>query len=119
MTTALRRLLSAAILGLCVAGAVANVAQATAASDHACCHRSPAGSSASADAPCHGFLPLTCCRAAALPGGDHGSASALSVLATVDPVALLAPPHVTTARPAPAALAPRIAAIRLSVVLLL
>ena len=119
MPVTLRRLFCSAILGLCVAGAVANVAQAATASDHACCHRNTAESSATSDTPCRGFLPLTCCRTAALPGGEPDSTAAPSVIALVDAPVLLPPARVATARPASAALDPRIAATRLSVVLLI
>jgi len=120
MPLALRRSFCAGILAICFAGAAANVAQAATALDHACCHRAPAGSSAAPEVPpCDGFMPLTCCRAAALPGGDHGAAPAPSVIALVDSGALLAPARVTVALPALPVHAPRIAATRLSVVLLI
>ncbi len=117
MTVSIRRLVGAVVLGLCVVGAAANVAQASARLDHACCHGSPARSSAASDVPCHGFLPLTCCRTAALPGGDHGAAPQPAGFVPYA-TAILAPARVAATPPALAALAPRIAATRLSVVLL-
>src|SRR5512134_2437044 len=116
MSVSIRRLFCAAILACSVAGAAANVAQAASALDHGCCHGAPAGSSASAESPpCHGFLPLTCCRAAALPGGDHASVPAPLVLALVDPAAPALSARAAGALPALPELAPRIAATRLSV----
>lgn len=119
MTTVLRRLFAATILALSLAGATANVAQAASALDHACCHRAPAESSAAADSPCHGFLPLTCCRAAALPGGDHAASQAPTAVALVCAARLLTPAAVVATPPAFAVLGPRSAPTRLSVVLLI
>lgn len=118
MRTALRRLFAATILGLSLVGAAANVAQAASALDHACCHRA-SQSSAAADSPCHGFLPLTCCRAAALPGGDHASTQAPNAIALASVATLVAPAAVAATPPASAVLGPRLAPTRLSVVLLI
>ncbi len=112
-----RRIFSFAILALCVLVAAANVAQAAAQLDPACCHRSvPAESLAAPDAPCDGFLPLTCCHAAALPGGDHASLQppaefAATAIATITPT-----PPAAIQRFDDTALSPHIAAIRLTVV---
>lgn len=119
MKTVLRRLFAALILGLSLAGAAANVAQAASALEHACCHRAPVESSAAPEAPCDGFMPLTCCRAAALPGGDHASTQAPTPVALVTVATLVAPATVPATPPAFAVLAPRIAPTRLSVVLLI
>jgi hypothetical protein len=119
MKTALRRLFAATILGLSLVGAAANVAQAASALDHACCHRAPAESSAAADSPCHGFLPLTCCRSAALPGGDHAATQPPNAVALLGVAMLAAPAAIVASRPASAVLGPRMAPTRLSVVLLI
>ena len=111
---AVRRILCAAILGLCALGASANVAQAADQLRHACCHAAPADSSAVPETPCDGFLPLTCCHAAALPAGGPASAPA-APFAIVD-VAIAVAPHAAIVRHGDAALAPRIAPTRLSVV---
>jgi len=112
----LRRIFCTAILGLCAFGASANVAQAAAQLEHRGCHPAPAQSSAAPEAPCDGFLPLTCCHAAALPGGDPASAQPPAQFAAVAPVALSVAPRAAIARRGDAALAPRIAPTRLSVV---
>lgn len=55
-----------ALLGLIAVAATTGIAKAASALEHACCpHEAPSG--ANDDAPCHGFLPLSCCNAAALP----------------------------------------------------
>jgi hypothetical protein len=118
MMSALRRIVSAAILTFCVMGAAANAAQAATALDHACCHRAPVESSAAPDSPCDGFMPLTCCRAAALPGGDHASVQPPTAIALLDATRFVAPAPVAAMPPASAVLSPRSAATRLSVVLL-
>ena len=119
MRTVFRRLFAATILGLSLAGAAANVAQAASALDHACCHGAPAESSAAADSPCHGFLPLTCCRAAALPGGDHATPQAPTAVALLGAATLVAPAAVVATLPTSAVLGPCLAPTRLSVVLLI
>jgi hypothetical protein len=117
MKAGVLRILCASILGLCVLGAAANVAQAAARSDHSCCHRAaPADSMGAPDAPCNGFLPLTCCHAAALPGGDHASLQAPAVFALTVVEAIAVTPPAVIGRYDDAALAPRIAASRLTVV---
>jgi len=116
MSAVVRRILCAAILGLCALGASANVAQAAAQREHACCHRAPADSSAAPEAPCDGFLPLTCCHAAALPSGRHASAQPPAPVAVVAPVEITVAPHAAIVRHGDAALTPRIAPTRLSVV---
>ena len=55
-----------ALLGLIAVAAGTGVAKAASALEHACCPK-PASSEAGDDSPCHGFLPLSCCNAAALP----------------------------------------------------
>jgi hypothetical protein len=118
MRVDLLRIVCAAILGLCVGIASANVAQAAAGLEHSCCSRSaPADSLTAPEAPCNGFLPLTCCHAAALPGGDHESTPAPAATAPITagaPIQTMAPAVI--ARGELAALAPRIAAARLTVV---
>lgn len=119
MRTGVLRIVCAAILALCAAGASANVAQAAAGLEHSCCPGSaPADSLTVPEAPCNGFLPLTCCHAAALPGGETDSALAPATAATApvasDPSGSTAP--AATRRAELAALAPRIAAARLTVV---
>jgi hypothetical protein len=109
-----RRILCAVVLGLCALGASANVAQAAAQLGHGCCHPAPANSSAAPETPCDGFLPLTCCHAAALPGGDPASAPPAPL--TVAHVEIAVTPRAAIARHGDAALAPRIAPTRLSVV---
>jgi len=117
MRVRLLRILSAAILGLCVSGAGANVVQAAARLDHSCCHRTASADSMTApDAPCDGFLPLTCCHAAALPGGDHASLQAPAVVALASPATIAGTPRAAITRHDDTALAPRIAATRLTVV---
>ncbi len=119
MPLGLRRLFCAAILAICALGAAINVAQA-AAPDHACCHRAPAESSAAPEThPCDGFMPLTCCRSAALPGGDHASSPPPSVVALVDSAAPAALTCATLSLPALPVPGPRMAPTRLSVVLLI
>lgn len=119
MTSALRRIVSAAILTFCVMGATANAAQAATALDHACCHRTASESSAAPESPCDGFMPLTCCRAAALPGGDHASVQPPTAIALLDATPFVAPTPVAATPPASAVLAPPGTATRLSVVLLI
>lgn len=119
MRVGVLRIVCAAILALCAAGASANVAQAAAELEHACCPRpAPADSLTEPDAPCNGFLPLTCCHAAALPGGETDGARAPAPTATApvatDPAGSTAPAAIRRAELA--ALAPRIAAARLTVV---
>ena len=116
ISAVVRRIFCAAILGLCALGASANVAEAAAQLEHACCHRAPADSSAIPEAPCDGFLPLTCCRAAALPGGDPASAQPPATLGLVARVAIPVAPQAAILRHGDAALVPRIAPTRLSVV---
>ena len=117
MSVVVRRIFCTAILALCVLGAVANVAQAAARLDHSCCHRSaPADSLTAPDAPCNGFLPLTCCHAAALPGGDHASMQTPAEFALTVITTIAATPRTAITRHDDAALAPRIAATRLTVV---
>ena len=117
MRVGLLRIVCAAILGLCVGIASANVAQAAAGLEHSCCPRSaPADSLTAPEAPCNGFLPLTCCHAAALPGGDHEPmpAPAAAPPISIAPLRSIAPAAIE--RTELAALAPRIAAARLTVV---
>jgi hypothetical protein len=116
MSTGLRRLVCAAILALCAIGASATVAEAASRLEHACCHRAPAESSAAPDVPCHGFLPLTCCKSAALPGTEHASPPPLADLA-VAPAAVALPAPTAFALQVREALAPRPVPSRLSVVL--
>lgn len=117
MRAGLLRIACAVILGLCVLGAGANVAQAAARLDHSCCHRSaPEDSLTAPDAPCNGFLPLTCCHAAALPGGDHASTQAPAEFALTVITTIQATPRTAITRHDDAALAPCIAATRLTVV---
>ncbi len=112
-----RRILCAAILGICALGASASVAQAAARLDHACCHRAaPADSLTAPEAPCDGFLPLTCCHAAALPGGDHASLRVPTVFALISTASLAAAPTAALSSAGDATLAPRIAATRFTVV---
>lgn len=113
-----RRLRSAivcALLGFVAVAASAGVAKAAAKLDHACCP-SAARDQAGDDAPCHGFLPLSCCDAAALPTGVHDTAAfaapalpASLVPAPIDPDRAPLRAHV--------ARAPRASPLRLSVVI--
>ena len=117
MRTRLLRSVCALILAVCAVGASASVAQAAASMEHACCHRAaPADSLTVPEAPCNGFLPLTCCHAAALPGGDHASLQAPAELASVAFTAIQTTPPAVIARFDDAALVPRVAATRLTVV---
>ena len=109
-----RRILCAAILGLCALGASASVAQAAARLGHGWCHPAAADSSAAPETPCDGFLPLTCCHAAALPGGDPAPAPPAPFAAIA--IAIVVAPRAAIARHGDAALAPRVAPTRLSVV---
>lgn len=104
-----------ALLGLMAGAAGAGVAKASAALAHACCDdgsKSPAAPGAEA---CHGFLPLSCCHAPALPGSDAGPPAPAGLV-----LAMWTPP---TARPSARrgpntdSLAPRPPPARLSVVL--
>ena len=111
------RMLCASILGLCVFGAAANVAQAATRLDPSCCDRAAAADSMTApDAPCNGFLPLTCCHAAALPGGENASLQTPAVVAITSYATIAMTPRAAITRCDDTALAPRIAATRLTVV---
>jgi hypothetical protein len=117
MRVGLLRILCASILGLCALGASANVADAVARLDHSCCHRAvPADSLTAPDVPCHGFLPLTCCQTAALPGGDHVSLQPPTASVMTVTVAVVTTTPAVITRYEDAALAPCIAATRLTVV---
>jgi hypothetical protein len=117
MSVVVCRIFCTAILALCVLGAGANVAQAAARLDHSCCDRAASADSMSApDAPCDGFLPLTCCHAAALPGGEHASMQTPAEFALAVITTIAATPRTAITRHDDAALAPRIAATRLTVV---
>jgi hypothetical protein len=120
MAASIHRVLAAAVLALCATVAAANVAQAASALDHACCHRAPAESSAAPDSPCDGFLPLTCCRAAALPTAEPGAAVAPFAVALVDTTPIVAPPRRVALRPPSAVVrGPTGLAARRTVVLLI
>jgi hypothetical protein len=96
---------AASLLGLMALVGGAQVAKAAARLEHACCERAP---EAAEETPCHGFLPLSCCNAAALPSIDREPtppAAALALAPSVSPVlreARLAPAAATPApRPPP------------------
>jgi hypothetical protein len=103
------------LLGLIAVAAGTGIAKAAAALDHACCPNETRSETPD-DSPCHGFLPLSCCNAAALP-------AAASAPEAPAPVALPAVPvvaaHLASCAPLPAhALpAPRAAPLLRSVVL--
>jgi hypothetical protein len=104
-----------ALLGLMAVAAASGVARAAASLDHACCDRSAGRDAAPEPLPCDGFLPLSCCQAAALPGSETPLAAPAAVLpahAPVEPV-LAACAGV----PPTAAAVPRASPLRLSVVL--
>ena len=63
-----RRITSFALFALIALGACASVAKQVEAASDACC--GSATSDAADPPPCHGFLPLTCCQNAALPGSE-------------------------------------------------
>ncbi|RIK99305.1 MAG: hypothetical protein DCC71_20405 [Proteobacteria bacterium] len=105
----------ALLLGLMAVAAGAGVANAAAQLQHACCER-PASEPLSAPAPCDGFLPLSCCDAAALPAPDALPAPAAPVALAIAPRLDVAPAQRALAREA-VALPPASAAVRLSVVL--
>jgi hypothetical protein len=113
MRRSLRRGVVAALLGLMAVAAATGVAKAVAQLQHACCERA-ADAAASADAqPCHGFLPLSCCQAAALPAHESTSPPPLALpcaIARVDAVALRA--HAAPrATPASRASPPRLSVV--------
>ena len=76
------RAIGFALLGLMVASGGAGVAKAHDAMAHACCERPSGDAAAAAAMRCDGFLPLSCCHAAALPGSETPP-SALAVLLLV------------------------------------
>lgn len=110
----LRSAIALAMLGLVAAAASASVAKAAADLDHACCP-SEARAEAGDQAPCNGFLPLSCCDAAALTTGAHDATAPASAL----PVSLHPAPVDSDRAPlrAHVALAPRASPLRLSVVI--
>lgn len=109
------RAASIALLGLMVGAATAGVAKASAALEHACCHRAASTDAASSD-DCHGFLPLSCCNADALPTSDAGAVAhavaAPTPLSIALPIPSLAPSRFARSSEASSRSSP----IRLSVV---
>jgi hypothetical protein len=103
---------AAALLGLMAVVGGAQLAKAAARLGHACCERAP---EAVDEMPCHGFLPLSCCNAAALPSIDREPTPPAAVLALAPSVS----PVLREARRAPAAAtqAPRPPPTQRSVVL--
>lgn len=111
-----RSAIALALLALVALAAGAGVAKAAAELGHACCPSAAPAEAGGDDAPCNGFLPLSCCDAAAIPISAH---EATAPVAAALPVSILAAPidsdraslrtHV--------ALTPRAAPPRLSVIL--
>ena len=64
------RVMAGFLLGLMVAAGGAGVAKATTALSHACCEEAERSAAPIEDGDCHGFLPLSCCHAAALPTSE-------------------------------------------------
>lgn len=106
-----------ALLGLIAVAAAAGVAKAAAALDHACCPHE-ARTDPGDDAPCHGFLPLSCCNAAALPTSAASAAEPSAALLAI-PIALVVEPLLASRAPVPAHAvpAPHAAPVLRSVVL--
>lgn len=105
-----------ALLGLMAVAAGAGVAKAASALEHACCPKA-APSEAGDDAPCHGFLPLSCCNAAALPATAPAALDPAAFVALpIASVAIQAPAH-RAAHPARADFSPRTVPLLRSVVL--
>jgi len=110
----IRRATATALFALCAVGAAASIAAQATAAEHACCHES--SESATAPAPCDGFLPLTCCNAAALPGAEQRPAAPVALAipgATSVPAGADAVRVAMSASPS----APRLPPARLSIVL--
>jgi hypothetical protein len=98
MRSRFARIVGALLLGLMVGAGAAGVAKAAQSLAHACCPTA-ADAAAPGDADeCAGFLPLSCCDAAALPGSE---------LPPPAPIALLTIAIDAPAAPSLAALAPR------------
>ena len=115
VTGSLHRAIGCILLGLCLAGAGTAIAKQAAAADaHACCPES--SDAATRPSPCDGFLPLSCCSAAALPGAEPRMAPPASFAVSLV-AALLAPPAVGHAPLAPTPSAPRLPPASLSIVL--
>jgi hypothetical protein len=105
------RVIAASLLGLMVAAGGAGVAKAATALAHACCGQAERAASPGDDADCHGFLPLSCCHAAALPASEPAPPvapalpSATSALTPASPHALaLHVERASTPRASPRAL---------------
>jgi len=79
-----RRHATFTLFALIALGACASVANRIEAASDACC--GAATSDAGDPSPCHGFLPLTCCQTAALPGSEPHSTPPPLAIGTV-PVA--------------------------------
>lgn len=103
MPRCVARAIGLALLGLMVASAGAGVAKAHDAIAHACCERPLGDASAAAPMRCDGFLPLSCCDAAALPASETPPPFLAVVLVAFE----LAP--VPIAAPLPLRCAPRAA----------
>lgn len=105
-----------ALLGLIAVAAGAGVAKAASALEHACCPKA-ASSEAGDDSPCHGFLPLSCCNAAALPATAPAALDpTVHVALPIAPVAMQAPAD-RAAHPARVDFSPRTVPLLRSVVL--
>lgn len=87
------RAIGIALLGLMAASAGAGVAKAHDAIAHACCDRPLGDAAAAAPMRCDGFLPLSCCDAAALPGTETPPPSFAVVLVAFElaPMPVVAP----------------------------
>jgi hypothetical protein len=81
-----RRHVVFALLGLMAVAAGVGVATAAASLDHACCERA-ASSDVAPEPTCDGFLPLSCCQAAALPGSESLPAPPAAALPSDAPIA--------------------------------
>jgi len=111
------RALCLALLGLMVGAAASGVAKASAALEHACCEAPASDAGVPDTSDCHGFLPLSCCHASALPGATaRMHAPAMPFVAMPAGAALVAPSNALCARAAATPTA-RDAPSRLSVVL--
>lgn len=108
MPRCVARAIGLVLLGLMVVSGGVGVAKAHDALVHACCDRPLGDAAAAAPMRCDGFLPLSCCHAAALPASETPP-PLLAVLLVAFEVAPLAlrpahPPRTTplAARASPA-----------------
>ncbi|MCU0670981.1 MAG: hypothetical protein MUF70_16760 [Myxococcota bacterium] len=115
MRRLVHRTIALALLGWIAVAAGTGVAKAATHLDHACCPNE-SRSEANDETPCQGFLPLSCCDAAALPTTAGHSAPLAPVLQPA--TAFLAPADSDRAPlPVRIGLAPRAAPLLRSIVL--